>query len=217
MTRAFSSTCHFKSSLCFTTSGVMISFKNLMDSLVCEKCFRLKLRQKPFGNLYLDKPWEVLPLYISCIGRKSPCNKEIANVPVIERLSELPSMMTEVSPLGSRVLLPTRTYFNGVWSMFKMSSGRMLCFSTLVTISCKNENSISLQALYGMSTFEGVFLLFTKFILASKLLAQREEFTSISPADCRNSIMCWLFSIRFLLFFWKTTLWKYSPVRYCIV
>ena len=33
-----------------------------------------------------------------------------------------------------------------------------------------------------MSTFEDVFLLFTKFILANKLLAQREEFTSISPA-----------------------------------
>ena len=123
----------------------MISFKNWMDSLVFEKCFGLKLRQKPFGNLYLGKLWEVLPPYISCIGRKSPC-KEIANVPVIERLSELPSMVTEVSPLGARVSLPTGTYFNGVWSMFKMSSGGMLCFSTLVTISCKNKNSISLQS-----------------------------------------------------------------------
>ena len=53
----------------------MISFKNLMDSLVFEKCLGLKLRQKPFGNLYLGKLWEVLPPYISCIGRKSPCKK----------------------------------------------------------------------------------------------------------------------------------------------
>ena len=51
-----------------------------------------------------------------------------------------------------------------------------------MTILCKNKNSISLRALSGMSTFEDVFLLFTKFILANKLLAQREEFTSISPA-----------------------------------
>ena len=121
----------------------MISFKNLMDLLVFEKCFGLKLRQKPFGNLYLGKLWEVLPPYISCIGRKSPC-KEIANVPVIERLSELPSMVTEVSPLGARVSLPTGTYFNGVWSMFKMSSGGVLCFSTLVTILCNNNFQIFL-------------------------------------------------------------------------
>ena len=158
----------------------MISFKNLMDSLVCEKCFGLKLRQKPFENLYLGKLWEVLPPYISCIGRKYPC-KEIANVPVIERLSELPSMVTEVSPLGARVSLPTGTYFNGAWSMFKMISGGILCFSTLVTISCKNKNSISLRALSGMSAFEDIFHLFTKFILANKLLAHREEFTSVSP------------------------------------
>ena len=126
----------------------MIFFKNLMDSLVFEKCFGLKLRQTPFGNLYLGKLWEVLPPYISCIGRKSPC-KEIANVLVIERLSELPSMVTEVSPLGVRVSLPTGTYFNGAWLMFKMSSGGMLRFSTLVTISYKNKNSISLRVYLG--------------------------------------------------------------------
>ena len=148
----------------------MISFKNLIDLLVFEKCFGLKLRQKPFGNLYLGKHWEVLPLYISCIERKSPCN-EIENVPVIERVSELRSMVTEVSSLGARCSLPTGTYFSGVWSVFKMSSGGMLCFSILVTISCKNKSSISLRALSGMSTYEDVFLLFTNFILANKLLA----------------------------------------------
>ena len=40
-----------------------------------------------------------------------------------------------------------------------------------------------------MSTFDEVFLLFTKFILVNKLLAQREESTSISPTTLGYLLM----------------------------
>ena len=71
---------------------------------------------------------------MSCIGRKSPLN-EIANVSVVERLSALPSMVTDCSPLAARIPFPTGTYFNGVRSILMIKAYAMLYFSTFDTMS----------------------------------------------------------------------------------
>ena len=49
----------------------------------------------------------------------------MANGPVIERLSALPLIVRGRSPFATIVLLPTGTYFDGVWSIIEIKYSRM--------------------------------------------------------------------------------------------
>lgn len=126
----------------------------------------------------------------------------MAKVPVIERLFELPSIVTHVS----RVSFPTGTYFIGVWSMLMIKAGGMWCFSTMDTISCRNKNSISLRAPSGMSTLDDVFLLFTKFILSISFLPNARSPRQLDQqhkGTCSSKLWQWhllLWCLSLLLF-----------------
>ena len=85
----------------------------------------------------------------------------MADVPVIQRLSELSTIITLFPPLRATVSLPTGT-FNGTWSRFSISDYRILSLATVSTISWKNKYSISSLAECGMTTADKVFRCFLK-------------------------------------------------------
>ena len=107
---------------------------------------------------------------------------EIANVPVIDCLSALLLIVTECLPSVARVSLPAGMYLSGIWLILMIKTNGLSYFSTLDVMSWRNTNSIFLRVSPAMSTFDEVFLRFTKFILVSKLLVQRYEYISISPS-----------------------------------
>ena len=104
-----------------------------------------------------------------------------ANVPVIIRLSSLPSIVTEVLFLFVIVSFLIGIYFSGAWSMFMMRVSGILNSSIRDTMSWWKRNSISFLAPSGMSTLNDVLRRFANPIRLNKLAAQRDKLTSISP------------------------------------
>ena len=105
----------------------------------------------------------------------------IANVPVIQRLSELPPILTTFfAQLKVIVSLVSGTYFNSIWPRFSINDNRILCLSTLSTISWNNKYWISFLAESGMFTANEAFRLFLKPILRNKLWVQKEKHTLTS-------------------------------------
>ena len=127
----------------------MTHFKNLSNSSVFEKYLGVVLRLKSFGNFNLDRICVALPPEIS-YRRKKLLSNGMANVPVIERLSALPSIVTKCSPFAVIISLTAGAYFNGVWLIFKSKADGLSNFSTFDTMSWKYRNYISFWAPSGM-------------------------------------------------------------------
>ena len=149
MTSVLWSVQHFRICLCLITKDLMTHFKNLSNSSVFEKCLRFVLRLKSFGNFNLDRICVALPPEIS-YRRKKLLSNGMANVPVIERLSALPSIVTKCSPFAVIISLTAGAYFNGVWLIFKSKADGLSNFSTFDTMSWKYRNYISFWAPSGM-------------------------------------------------------------------
>ena len=121
-----------------STYGKIISWINLMLSVVLLKCFTLALRENGSGNLVLGILWAVFPPYINCIGRKV-LEKVIPNVAVSDFLYVIPKMPTCSEPFSARVWLVTGAYFSGVWSKFIISESGIVFSSTKSTIWWKKR------------------------------------------------------------------------------
>ena len=144
-----------------------------------EKCFSLAVRQNPWQKLNLGSLYTFFPSRMRCKGGNSR-HIVIANVPVIQRLSELPPILTLFAQLKVIVSLASGTYFNSIWSRFSIIDNRILCLSTLSTISWNNKYWISFLEESGMFTANEVFRLFLKPIFRNMLWVQKEEHTLTS-------------------------------------
>ena len=77
-------------------------------------------------------------------------------------LSLMPAIGTLLSPFWSIVVDNTCTYFDGVWSKLMVKEGGIWCFSTLLTIWCRNFSSFSFWGPTGIFTLPVVFIWWTK-------------------------------------------------------
>lgn len=76
-------------------------------------------------NTWKLKPLESLICCATTIKlrrKNSQCN-EMANVPIIDPLSEFHSIVTECSPLAIKVSFLTGTYFKGIWLILLIEAG----------------------------------------------------------------------------------------------
>ena len=75
------------------TYGRMISLRNFKDFISLLQCFKLALKENPFGKWIFGRFWLVFPLYINCIGRIF-FSIVIGKMAVMDLLSSIPEIGT---------------------------------------------------------------------------------------------------------------------------
>ena len=138
--RNFSVVCPRKAS-CISKAGCVSSpslsrsvftslyIDHFKDSVSLLQCFKLALKENPFGNWIFGRLWLVLPLYINYIGRNL-FSMVIEKVAVMDLLSSIPEIGTFSVPFFCIVFEEIWTYFEGVWSRLIISDGGVWYFST---------------------------------------------------------------------------------------
>ena len=111
------------------TYGRMISLRNFKDFISLLQCFKLALKENPFGKWIFGRFWLVFPLYINCIGRifffhSDRKNGSDGSFIIYSRDWNV------FCPFFSIVFEEIWTYFEGVWSKLITSDGGISYFSS---------------------------------------------------------------------------------------